>query len=70
VRLNRNLLLLAMLTAFALFGAGCSGVNTSQSVSPLDFFLPGIGHFIRVDPPATNAPVVFPAASIEVASVK
>ena len=55
---------------FALFGAGCSGVNTSQSVSPLDFFLPGIGHFIKVEPPSTNAPVVFQKSSIEVASVK
>ncbi len=55
---------------FALFGAGCSGINTSQSVSPLDFFLPGIGHFIKVEPASTNLPVVFRESSIEVASVK
>ncbi len=59
-----------MLAVFALFGAGCSGINTSQSVSPLDFFLPGAGHFIKVDPSPTNAPVVFRETSIEVASVK
>ena len=62
--------MLAVLAVLALFGAGCSGINTSQSVSPLDFFLPGIGHFIKVEPPPTNAPVVFRASSIEVASVK
>ena len=54
---------------FALFGAGCSGINTTQGVSPLDFFLPGIGHFIKAEPPATNAPPVFHATSVEVASV-
>ncbi|MCZ7639041.1 MAG: hypothetical protein M5U12_25135 [Verrucomicrobia bacterium] len=27
---------------------GCSGINTSQSVSPASFFLPGL---MRVDPP-------------------
>jgi hypothetical protein len=64
------LLLLAMPAMVALFGAGCSGINTSQSVSPLDFFLPGIGHFIKVEPPSTNAPVVFRETSVEIASVK
>jgi len=70
VRFNRKLLLLAMPAMFALGGAGCSGINTSQSVSPLDFFLPGIGHFIKVEPPSTNAPAMFPQTSAEVASVK
>jgi hypothetical protein len=27
----------------ALLGAGCSGINFSQSVSPASFFLPGFG---------------------------
>jgi hypothetical protein len=70
VRLNWNLLRLAMLAAFGLFAAGCSGINSSQSVSPLDFFLPGMGHFLKADPAPTNAPVAFPAISPEVASVK
>ena len=52
VRLNRNLMRLAMLAVFALGAAGCSGIHQSGSVSPLDFFLPGAGHFLKADPPA------------------
>jgi hypothetical protein len=48
------LLLLAMLVAFALSVAGCSGINTSGSVSPASFFLPGI---MKADPPKTGSPV-------------
>jgi len=59
-----------MLAAFALFGAGCSGINTGTSVSPLNFLLPGIGHFLKADPPQTNAPCAFPEISTEVASAK
>ncbi|MDD5139835.1 MAG: hypothetical protein PHY43_06185 [Verrucomicrobiales bacterium] len=70
MRLNWNLLRLAMLAAFGLFAAGCSGINASHSVSPLDFFLPGMGSFLKADPSATNAPVSFREISTEVASVK
>jgi hypothetical protein len=59
-----------MLAALAFLGAGCSGINASQSVSPLDFFLPGAGHFLKADPSPTNAPVSFPEISTEVASAK
>jgi hypothetical protein len=31
--------------------AGCSGINASKSVSPLDFFLPGL---MKADPPPSN----------------
>jgi len=51
--------------ALALFGAGCAGVNTSQSVSPMDFIFPGAGHFMKAEPPATNAPASFPEISTE-----
>jgi hypothetical protein len=61
---------LATLVALAVFGAGCAGINTSQSVSPLDFLLPGAGHFMKADPPPTNSPVSFPEISTEVASIK
>jgi hypothetical protein len=36
-------------------GAGCSGINASKSVSPLDFLLPGSGglfHMQYKPPPA------------------
>ncbi len=59
-----------MLAVFAVFGAGCSGVNTSGSVSPIDFFLPGAGHLLKADPAPTNAPGAFPPIFTELASVK
>jgi hypothetical protein len=59
-----------MLAIIALGAAGCSGIHQSGSVSPLDFFLPGAGHLMKADPPATNAPVSFPEISTEMASVK
>jgi hypothetical protein len=70
VRLNCNLLPLAMLAAFMLACAGCAGINASQSVSPLDFLLPGAGHFLKADPSPTNAPGSFPEIPTEVASVR
>jgi hypothetical protein len=70
VRLNRKFLWLALLAAVPLAGAGCSGINASQSVSPLDFLLPGAGSFLKADPAKTNAPAGFPEISNEVASVK
>lgn len=59
-----------MLATIALCGSGCSGINASKSVSPLDFFLPGMGSFLKVDPAATNAPVSFPKTTTEVALTK
>jgi hypothetical protein len=59
-----------MLAFFALAGAGCSGINTGTSVSPMDFLLPGVGHFIKTGPSPTNAPGSFPEISTEVALIK
>lgn len=59
-----------MLAFLTLFGAGCSGINAGTSVSPIDFFLPGAGHFLKADPSPTNTPGSFPEISTEVASVK
>jgi hypothetical protein len=70
VRLKWRFLWLAIPALLALFGAGCAGINTTQSISPLDFLLPGMGHFLKADPPATNAPVLFSEISTEVVSVK
>jgi len=64
------LLLLAMLAASALLDAGCSGINTGGSASPMDFFLPGAGHLLKADPSPTNAPGSFPEVATEVAFVK
>jgi hypothetical protein len=40
-----------MFPAILLIGAGCSGINTSQSVSPASFFLPGL---LKADPPTLS----------------
>jgi len=49
VRLRiKKLLWPALVTGFGLLAAGCSGINTTQSVSPATFFLPGI---LKADPP-------------------
>lgn len=57
-----------MLAALALFGAGCGGINASQSVSPASFFLPGI---LKVGSPAvTNAPVAMSDMSNQLAQAR
>jgi hypothetical protein len=38
-----------MFVAVAATGAGCGGVNASKTVSPLDFFMPGL---IQATPPS------------------
>jgi hypothetical protein len=37
---------------------GCSGINMSHSVSPLDFFLPGL---LKADPPPAASDPTLPA---------
>ena len=47
---------MAMLSAFALLGAGCGGINASQTISPASFFLPGL---LKADPVCpTNVPAL------------
>jgi hypothetical protein len=59
---------MAMLAAVALLGAGCGGINASQSVSPASFFLPGL---IKNCPSCTNsAPLVMIDDSNVVASAR
>jgi len=41
-----------------LLGAGCSGINTTQSVSPATFLLPGL---LQADPPPAHPDRVLPA---------
>jgi hypothetical protein len=47
----------ALLVLIAVVGSGCSGVNASKSVSPLDLILPGLLH---KPPPLPMNPDVAP----------
>jgi len=59
---------MAIPAALVIVGAGCGGINASQSVSPASFFLPGI---LRADPPAaTNAPVAVSEMSNQFAQAR
>jgi hypothetical protein len=60
-------MLFTVLAVTALSSAGCSGINTSQSVSPASFFLPGL---LMADPPKTNAPALPGENTIELATVR
>ena len=56
-----------MLVVFplGLLATGCSGINTSHSVSPASFFLPGL---MQADPPpATDQPAAPTAEPVLVA---
>ena len=50
----KRLLALGAFAWAAALGGGCSGINASKSVSPLDFILPGL--HIRNDVPVPRAP--------------
>jgi hypothetical protein len=66
VRLNWFFLWLVLLAALPLALTGCSGINSSQSVSPATFFLPGL---LKNDAP-TNAPSLTSHVSTEIAAVR
>jgi len=57
---------LLLLAALPLAVSGCGGINASKTVSPLDFFMPGL---IKNDAPA-NAPVLPVGTSAELASAR
>lgn len=73
VTLKRETIQLFGCAALLLLAAGCSGINATKSVSPIDFLIPGGGglmrHLIYVPPaappalPAPAAPLV-PAPAI------
>ena len=42
---------------------GCGGISASKSVSPLDFFLPGL---MKADPPSRPSPEPVPLLAPEV----
>jgi len=62
VRFNWKFFRVAIIPLFLLLGAGCGGINAGSSVSPLMFFLPGIGKTEPLRPIPT-----FPLPSQEVA---
>ncbi len=47
---------LALVPFILLFGVGCGGLSTSQSVSPLDFLLPGLTETKPVSKPMLTVP--------------
>ena len=47
-----------MFGSLLLLGAGCSGINTTQSVSPATFLLPGL---LQADPPPAHPDLILPA---------
>jgi hypothetical protein len=59
VTLQRKTIQLLGCAALSLLAAGCSGVNASKSVSPLDFLIPGGGSLwkglLYAPPPAPPA---------------
>jgi hypothetical protein len=75
VRTSWKQLCLAAFAAASLLLGGCGGISASHTVSPLDFFLPGAGGLLKggllkADPPTTNAPIVLPVNSVQLASVR
>jgi hypothetical protein len=46
----------ACVLLLALGGAGCGGITASKSISPLDFFLPGLLQNDPPRPPAADSP--------------
>ena len=58
VRLNWKTLRMAMAAAGLLLVVGCSGINATKSISPLDFLLSGI---LKMDPPPAQPDGTSPA---------
>ncbi len=59
----RRLARAAIAVAGAVLCAGCSGINASKSVSPLDFLLPGLMYNCPATVPLPESPTNVPAAS-------
>jgi hypothetical protein len=58
---------LALLLGGSLLVGGCGGLAASQTISPLDFLLPGL---IKNDAPQTNAPVMVAQCPVNIASTR
>jgi hypothetical protein len=63
VKLNRKVGFVVLLAGPALLGAGCSGINSSHSISPGTFLIPGMSEAgTPVADPAAPLPLLAPAA--------
>jgi len=49
-----------LLVLVAALGCGCSGINASKSISPLDFILPGLMQNVPPAPVMPNATTALP----------
>jgi hypothetical protein len=58
VRSNGKFVQIALCVVLLGLTMGCSGINASKSVSPLDFILPGL---LQADPPPANPDRTVPA---------
>jgi len=58
VRLRWKKLQFAICAILLVLAAGCSGINASKSVSPLDFLLPGL---LKADPSPAHPDPAAPA---------
>jgi hypothetical protein len=56
-----------MLVPLFFCSGGCGGINSTQSVSPASFFLPGL---LRADPATNNAPVAVVEKPLELTTVR
>jgi hypothetical protein len=67
VRLKRKIVRQAAGGSGLLSVAGCNGINSTQSVSPLDFLIRGAGHYIdNQDTP----PQLLPGTNITFAALQ
>jgi hypothetical protein len=59
-----------MVGALLLVASGCAGLNTTQSVSPLMFLVPGLGKATPAAPPAPGEPQPTPPLGPQLALVR
>jgi hypothetical protein len=57
--LNWKTVRLTIGSGLLVLSAGCSGINASKSISPIDFLLPGAGHFMHME----NTPQPLPGTN-------
>jgi hypothetical protein len=70
VTLQRKTFRLVFVAGLLVLTAGCSGINASKSVSPLDFLIPSGGGLMRgllyVPPPPPQCPTNYIVPPLEI----